>query len=136
MRQLFAVVAFALMVGSAATDDRAARYAWPSLTQDQVIALGESLKGFKAEVVIFCPGADCSALQADLDDAFQIADWQSDFDRRRVDSNDDRGLFVGPRSMQAEILAAEIKRATGIDAQLVDAPDEGKLVVIIGKRPR
>lgn len=114
------------------------RYAWPTLGQDRTIKLGEALEGLSPplkKVVIWCPGEDCLALQEDLDDAFQIAGVKSDFDRRRVDSNNDRGLFVGPKNAMSEVLAATITRTTGIKAEVVDAPDDGTTMIIIGKRP-
>jgi hypothetical protein len=119
--------------------DATQRYAWPSLGMDKTIALGEALQSLpsKTRVVIWCPGLDCLALQSDLDDAFQIANWDSDFDRRRVDSNDDTGLFVGPRGERADRLAAAIEKATGIHVELVDAPSLQieTINLYIGKRP-
>jgi hypothetical protein len=118
--------------------EQASKFAWPSLTQDQTVALGELLKRSLPGrvVVIWCPGIDCTALQSDFDDAFQIAGLKSDFDRRPVESNDDTGLFVGPPGPDAERLVRAIASTTGFHATVVEAPRDKPLALIIGKRPR
>ncbi len=52
----------------------ASKHAWPDLTQDETIAIGEALSTLKdAQVHIFCNDAACDDLAHDLDDAMQIA---------------------------------------------------------------
>src|SRR5258708_36026957 len=59
------------------------RLAWPALSQEQVIALGEALKKLKpVKTTIFCASENCAALRTDFDDAFQIAGWETDFQDR------------------------------------------------------
>jgi hypothetical protein len=113
------------------------RYAWPPLGMDKTIALGEALRTLpKSHVVVWCPDMDCLGLQSDLDDAFQIAEWESDFDRRRVESNDEPGLFVGPVNGAAQELASVIERTTGIHVKVVSTPETSSTInLIIGKRP-
>ncbi len=116
---------------------KASRYAWPALGMDKTIALGEALaKTPHSRVIIWCPGTDCTELQADLDDAFQIAGWTTDWDRRRVDSNDEVGLFVGPPDEHAQALADAIEATTGLRVTVTDAPRfDATINLYIGKRP-
>jgi hypothetical protein len=58
--------------------------AWPSLGMDKTIEIGEAIKAAKSKpmVTIFCASPECWDLSTDIDDAFQIADWPSDIERR------------------------------------------------------
>ena len=112
------------------------RHSWDTLTQDQVIALGEALKRDFSDVTVtlYCASSECDAVRTDFDDAFQIAGYTSVFEDRSVDSESDTGLFVGPPGKAAEALAADIEKATGIKATLVPIDVEG-LGLIFGKKP-
>lgn len=113
------------------------RLSWPSLTQDQTIALGEALKRLSSStsVTIYCASSNCAALRNDLDDAFQIAGWPSTFEDQFVDSEEDEGLFVGPVNSEAADLAGTITGATGIAVKPVGIDGIKGVGVIIGKRP-
>src|ERR1700722_14530796 len=78
------------------------RHAWATLGQDKSIALGEALGDKHGKVTIYCASPDCRGLQLDLDDAFQIGNWDVDFEDRPVESEADHGLFVGPPGPDAE----------------------------------
>jgi hypothetical protein len=107
---------------------------WASLGQDKTEALGEALKGVKVQKVrIYCNRPSCHDLALDLDDAFQIAGWQSDFEDRAVDSEDDRGLFVGPPGEAAEALAAALEKSTGLQATVVPIDNIDGIGIIIGR---
>lgn len=115
--------------------EKHSRLSWPDLTQEQTIALGEALKGkAPGTVVIYCASPNCSALRNDLDDAFQIADWKSDFEDREVESEGDAGIFVGPPSPDADALSQAIKVVTGLGVGVVQIDGIQGLGVIIGKR--
>jgi hypothetical protein len=110
------------------------RMDWASLGEEKTIALGEALKGVKpGKVTLFCSAPSCHDFQADLDDAFQIADWRSDFETRFVDSEGSSGLSVGPPGADAENLAAALAKATGIEATIVPIDDIEGVGIIIGK---
>jgi hypothetical protein len=116
----------------------APRNAWPAIKPDDVVALGESLKSQNkpAAVEIWCPEISCQALAADIDDAFQIAGWDSDFNSMRIDSNDDQGVSVGPDDARARGLADLLGKALGQHVGVVDMPPGTPLSVIIGHRPK
>lgn len=115
----------------------APRNAWPVVKPDAVIALGESLKlqTPPPSVEIWCPEISCQAMAADIDDAFQIAGWDSDFNAMRIDANDDQGVSVGPPGAAATTLAAALAKAVG-PVHVVDMPPGTPLSVIIGRRPK
>lgn len=110
------------------------RLAWPGLSQEQVIALGEALKGKGIKgVILYCASVECSALRTDLDDAMQIADIDSAFEDRLVDSESDVGIFVGgSNAPAARELAQAIAKTTGILVHdtVIDGVELG---LIIGK---
>jgi hypothetical protein len=113
------------------------RFDWASLGQDKTIALGEALKGVApGKVTIFCSQPHCHDLQLDLDDAMQLAGWQSDFEGRYVDSEGDKGIFIGPPGPEAENLAAALAKATGLQASIVPIDGIDGLGIIIGKTAR
>lgn len=114
-----------------------AKHGWDVLTQDQVIALGEALKiRNPGKVTLYCASVNCVELRTDFDDAFQIADWPTEFEDSPVDSEGDVGLFVGPPGRAATDLARAIYNATGLQAGIVqiDSTSAG-LGVIFGKKP-
>lgn len=110
------------------------RMDWASLGQDKTIALGDELKGVApGQVTLFCSAPFCHDFQADLDDAFQLAGWDSQFETRFVDSEGERGLFVGPPGPDADNLAAAIASATGIIPSIVPIDGITGVGIIIGK---
>jgi hypothetical protein len=114
------------------------RLDWPALGEDKTAALGESLKGLPpGKVTIYCAQSRCHGLMLDFDDAMQIAGWKSDFEERQVESENERGVFVGPPGQDAENLAAALTKV-GFDATIVGISDEyGQTIdgvgIIIGK---
>jgi hypothetical protein len=113
------------------------RMDWANLGQDKTVALGEALKGVKpGKVTLFCSAPSCHDFQADLDDAFQIAEWRSDFETRFVDSEASAGLFVGPPGGDAENLVAALAKTTGIEATVVPIDGIEGVGIIIGKTNR
>lgn len=111
---------------------KASRLAWPGLGQALTIQVGEALQGApgKPAIAIYCNSPDCDLLAHDLDDAFQIADWPSDFERAYVDAQSQPGLFVGPPGDPA---AQAIMRALArLNPQPADMPGPG---IIIGRKP-
>ena len=63
-----------------------------------------------ARVAIFCGGDRCKGLEADIDDAFQIAGWPDDEESESIGSGED-GVMIGPAGPKAEALAAAIAAA-------------------------
>jgi hypothetical protein len=113
---------------------QAGRLDWPSLGQDDTIALGETLKAVSpGRVTLYCSAPSCHDLELDLDDAFQIAGWQSEFETRFVDSEAAQGLSVGPPGHDAENLAAALFKATGLEATIVPIDGIDGVGIIIGK---
>ena len=114
---------------------RPSRAAWPSLGQAATIKIGETLAGARSKpaATIYCNSVDCDALMHDIDDAFQIADWPTDFERGYVDAESDRGLFVGPASNATAQLIALALRAGGL--QPTHLPDMPPGAIVIGKKP-
>lgn len=110
------------------------RFAWPALGQDKTIQLGEALAhAAPGKVTIFCNTFDCRNFRTDLDDAMQIADWNTAFEDRFVDSESEEGLFVGPPGADAESLASVLHAATGVDIKIVPISDIEGVGIIIGK---
>lgn len=114
---------------------RSVRGSWPALGQEKTIVLGEALKG-TAKVTIFCPDASCVDLRDDLDDAFQIAGWESTFSSTVMLGDDDVGLLVGPPGEAANALGSALAIATGSSVMVIPMKVYGDLGIIIGKRPR
>lgn len=113
--------------------DKGSSHAWPSLTEDQTIALSEGIKRLDTpakKMTLYCSSSSCEYIRNDFDDALQIAGWVSDYEDRPVDSESDVGVFVGPPSDQAEKLRQTIESTTGIKAEMVDMEKFG---IIIGK---
>lgn len=118
--------------------EKHSRLAWGDLTPDQTIALGEALKpkkGLGRKVTLYCSSPGCHALRNDFDDAFQIAEWESNFEDRPVDSESEVGLFVGPPGLEASELVLTIQKATGLTANVVETGGIEGLGLIFGKRP-
>lgn len=120
------------------THVRASRFDWPTLGEKKTIDLGESLSKIdpkkKHHVTLLCASSTCETFRTDLDDAFQIAWWESDFEDRPVDSEGDHGLFVGPPGPEADKIATMLHEATGVPVALVPISDiEGEVGIIIGK---
>lgn len=112
------------------------RIAWEGIGQEKTIALGEAVQKIQGvnKVMIFCPGLDCQSLASDIDDAMQIAGWSSDFERRAVDSESDKGIFVGPKTNpQAQDLKRALE-AAGLPVELTNIDGIDGLGIIIGKR--
>jgi hypothetical protein len=118
---------------------RQGRADWPALGQDKTEALADALKGLpQSNVTIYCGQPHCNELKLDLDDAFQIAGWQSDFEERMVESEADKGIFVGPQGDAANALADALAKI-GIKALVVGISDENNkpiegLGIIIGRK--
>jgi hypothetical protein len=114
------------------------RLDWPALGSDKAIALAESLKGMApGKVTIYCGQSRCHGFMLDLDDAMQIAGWKSDFEERQVESENEKGIFVGPPGQEAENMIAALSKI-GLDATIVGISDEyGQRIdgvgIIIGK---
>lgn len=115
---------------------------WPDLDQDKTIALGEALNtlgeamekgGRTRKVTLFCAQVSCINLRKDIDDAFQIGWFQRDFVDDHVDSESQKGLFVGPPGEDAEALSEAIRITTGIEPVIVPISDIDGVGVIIGK---
>jgi hypothetical protein len=116
---------------------RPSRFDWASLGQDKTIALGDALKSLGPhKLTIFCSEPHCHDLQLDLDDATQLAGWESQFEVRYVDSEGDKGISVGPPGPDAENLAAALAKATGLHAEIVPIDGLDGLGIIIGKVAR
>jgi hypothetical protein len=114
------------------------RLDWPVLGEARTIALGEAMHGAKpGKVILYCASPACVELRKDLDDAFQIAQWDADFEDRLVDSEAEHGIFVGPPGDEAQNLIAQLEKV-GLSAKEVGITDDGGhpiqgLGIIIGK---
>lgn len=113
----------------------ASKHAWPDLTQDETIAIGENLtatlKGMS--VSIFCNDSACDELAHDLDDAMQIADVGSTLERSALplgrgfvivtNPDDGRGKALADiiRNVTAGKLAPEVQNAKTADNSLLIA---------------
>lgn len=115
---------------------------WPDLGEDKTIALGEALNtlgdvmekgGRTRKVTLFCAQVSCINLRKDIDDAFQIGWFQRDFVDDHVDSESEKGLFVGPPGEDAEALSEAIRTTTGIEPVIVPISGIDGVGVIIGK---
>ncbi len=116
------------------TQEKAGRFDWPSLDQQQTILIGESLqKSTISKVKIFCASSACHKISLDLDDSLQIAGISSDFEGDHVDSESDYGVFVGPPGDDANKVAAAITGATHIIPTIVPIDGIEGVGIIIGK---
>jgi hypothetical protein len=124
------------------THVRVSRFDWPVLGEKKTIDLGEAISKISPDkvqkVILFCANATCQNLRTDIDDAMQIAFWQSTFEDRPVDSEAEKGISVGPPGKKALALAKAIEKTTGIPVTIVpiDKPDGSpidEIGVIIGK---
>jgi hypothetical protein len=114
---------------------RASRFDWPGLGQDKTIALGDAMKDLPpGKVTIFCSRLSCHELRLDLDDAFQLAEWTTEFEDGAVESEANTGLFVGPPGKGADVLAAALKVATGVEPKIVPIDGIEGVGIIIGKK--
>jgi hypothetical protein len=113
------------------------RFDWASLGQEKTESLGGALKAIPpGKVTIYCSAPSCHDLQLDLDDAFQLAGWSADFEGRYVDSEGEKGIFVGPPGPSAETLAAALAKTTGLEATIVQIDGIEGVGIIIGKTSR
>lgn len=117
---------------------RQGRADWPALGQDRTEALAAAVKGMPpSKVTIYCAQPHCNELKLDLDDAFQLAGWQSDFEERMVESEADKGIFVGPPGDAANNMIAALEKI-GLHAKPVGISDENNqpidgVGIIIGR---
>jgi hypothetical protein len=118
---------------------RPGRADWPALGEGKIEALAEALTGMSpVKVTIYCGQPHCNELKLDLDDAFQLAQWQSQFEERMVESEADKGIFVGPPGQDAENMVAALAKV-GLDAKIVFISDENNqpidgVGIIIGRK--
>jgi hypothetical protein len=120
----------------------ASKHAWPDLTQDETIAIGERLKDpLKGiSVGIFCNDSSCDDLAHDLDDAMQIADVGSTLERSALPLRTGFAILAGPGNEQAQGVADIIKSTTAGKLapevrQTSDTPP-GTILIAIGNKPR
>ena len=115
----------------------APRDARPSLEPSAVVKMADALQAEPAPgmVDIWCPSISCTALAADLDDAFQILNWEDQMQSERIDSNDDPGVSVGGGAQEVvrAKLAGALSDALGQPVAIVDMPPDAPLSVIIGR---
>jgi hypothetical protein len=117
----------------------ASKHAWPDLTQDETIAIGESLASLKdATVHIFCNDAACNDLAHDLDDAMEIAGANSTLDQSALPMGYGFSVITKEGDDRGQAVAESIKAATAgrlsPDARH-DASAQGAIVIAIGKHP-
>lgn len=116
----------------------AARSAWPALTSLQVITIGDALKNSgiaKAKVEIFCAADTCKSLEADIDDAFQLAGWDDDFEGSPALGADEVGLLIGPPGNVADALKAALTAVMPtVSVRIVPLKADGDAGIIIGRR--
>jgi hypothetical protein len=118
---------------------RPGRADWAALGPEKTQALADALKGMKpVKVTIYCAQPHCNELKLDFDDAFQILGWQSDFEERMVESEADKGIFVGPPGPAAENMKAALAKI-GLSATVVGITDENNQAIdgvgiIIGRK--
>lgn len=91
------------------------KYAWPDLTQDETITIGEKLaaklKG--VNITIFCNDSTCDELAHDLDDAMQIAGLSSALERSVTPLDEGFSVVSREGDDRALTLAEAIKDGTG-----------------------
>lgn len=113
------------------------KFDWASLTPAEVSDLGDALKdGKNHKVTVFCRDATCHDLQLGLDDAFQVANWNESIETLPVDSEEDRGIFVGPPGPEADFVRAQLEKITGLNAKIVPIDGIEGVGIIIGKVSR
>jgi hypothetical protein len=118
---------------------RQGRADWPALGQQKTEDLADALKAMgPGKATIYCGQPHCNELKLDLDDAFQIAGWQSDFEERMVESEADKGIFVGPPGDAANRMVEALAKI-GLQANPVNITDENSKAIdgvgiIIGRR--
>jgi hypothetical protein len=113
------------------------KYAWPDLTTDETIAIGEAIGSLKdAEVQIICNDAACNDLAHDLDNAMEIAGARSSLDRSPFPLGYGFAVVTGPGDPRGSQLAGAIKIATKgrLAPDVEPKAKPGELFVIIGKR--
>lgn len=108
---------------------------WEGLSQSEVDALTEVLKGLQPhDVAIFCSHG-CDDLALDFDNAFESAHWRSGIERPLLDDN--IGLSIGPNNEDGLALRAAIFGATAgrLDPKMIDAKLlEGHLALVISRK--
>jgi hypothetical protein len=114
------------------------RFAWPSLGEQGTIQLGEALqKAGPAKVIIFCASEHCKDLEADIDDAFQIAGWADQEEGQVLVNGEEEGFIVGPPGAKADALKAGLGLVglgpIAVAPMNVRGADVG---LIIAKRPK
>jgi hypothetical protein len=118
---------------------RQGRADWPALGQKKNEDLADALKAIgTGKVTIYCGQPHCNELKLDLDDALQLAGWQSDFEERMVESEADKGIFVGPPGDAANKMIEALDKI-GLKATPVNITDENSnaidgVGIIIGRR--
>lgn len=115
----------------------ASKHAWPDLTQDETIAIGEQLAALKGvRVYIFCNDAACDDLAHDIDDAMEIAGAVSTLDRPAFPPGYGFAVAASKGDQRARVLADAISRATSgrlSPVVLISDTADGAIQVIIGK---
>lgn len=135
------IVRTVVQASQVAPTARPSRAAWPALGQAATIKIGEALAKAREDwpdtrpwpnptVTIYCNSSDCDALMHDLDDALQIAEWESDFERAHVDAESEPGLFIGPKD--SPVAKALMDALAQFHPQPVETTGPA---IIIGKKP-
>lgn len=120
------------------THTRVGAHDWPPLTQQQTIDLGELFNGLNKDedkkVTLLCGSPACDNFRESIHEAFAIGWWGDDYEDVFVESEHDRGIFVGPPGDEAEAVKAAIEKITGYNVGIVGISDiEGSVGVIFGK---
>lgn len=125
-------------MGFNGTGPKALKGTWPGLGQDKTIALGEALQKLPvSKAVIFCAGERCRDLMADIDDAFQIADWD-DIEEDQFMGATETGFLVGPAGPLTDSVITAL-RNVGIPAELEPQLANSKgadIAILIGHQPK
>lgn len=138
MKRIYLILALCafLPTSHAIGAERASARAWPGLGQVKTISMGEELKKAAPKTVtIFCSDPDCRELQADIDDALQIAGWDGEFESAFFPP-DQPGILVGPPGPAAEKIAAALVAVGLGPVQIEDIAVKTDIGIMIGKRPR
>lgn len=118
----------------------ASKHAWPDLTQDETIAIGEKLAALKdVRINIFCNDAACDDLAHDLDDAMEIAGARSSLDHSVLPIGYGFSIMTGDGDDRGQSVADAVKNATagrlnpGVEHS---STAEGAILIVIGKHGR
>ena len=113
---------------------RASPFDWPGFGQDKTIALADAVRGLPpGNATIFCSRLSCHELRLDINDAFRLAEWKTEFEDGVVDAESDTGISVGPPGPGADVVAAALKVATGVKPNIVQIDGIDGVGIIIGK---